>query len=85
MLNNILNLKGVAILNKKQQSEINGGIQTCIITVISTSGNIHTTQLNYAPDGEAGEAWANDFCLNVLKLDHFERCFYNCEHDGWLQ
>lgn len=43
MLNNILNLEGVSILNKKQQKLVSGGIEpgTCAARFTDVFGNYH--------------------------------------------
>lgn len=79
MINNILNLEGVAILGKSQQESISGG-QFCTITKIK--GGISTVARSggYAP-GEAGSADANDYCVWLIEDRGYDRCFYDCEWD----
>lgn len=62
MLQNILNLEGVTVLNKKQQSTINGGASfTCYCGFVGGSGK--QTPFPVTADTLSDALWAvGDFC-----------------------
>jgi len=85
MLNNILELEGVNVLNKKQQKIIKGGMQTCIIQLTNDEGN--TSELSFTlSDGKKGSNEANSYCVNAVINDPtISGCGYDCQHDGFGQ
>jgi hypothetical protein len=85
MLQNILNLDGVTVLNKKQQNSVNGGrLQECRFTVTMNGQTRVFNEPGYE-DGAAGSAQANDACVAVLENTQASRCFYDCSYDGYGQ
>ncbi len=84
MLSNILILKGVTSLNKKQQSEVNGGSgQTCRITVVKEGRKI-TSDFGGYSSGSSGSQQAQQDCAYAVHLGgDGTRCFYDCEYDGF--
>jgi len=84
MLNNILNLDGVTVLDKKQQKSFKGG-ETCRFTVIRPSGNVQSGSFEVGVDGPEASNVANDACVDAIESGEATRCFYDCEHDGFGQ
>lgn len=84
MLNNILNLKGVSVLDKKQQYGIIGGDQECRLTMIMDTGDTLVLHFDNYSNGEQGSSEANQNCLEAL-AGNATRCWYNCSHDGYEQ
>ena len=87
MLNNILNLEGVTVLNKKQQNSINGSGGYCRLTIRHANGSTETGG-GYFGGGSGSEISgnANAFCSSVVQNDpDISRCFYDCAHDGFGQ
>ena len=82
MLENILNLEGVAVLSRKQQKNLSGGgWDICKITEIDPNGNstTHYIATDAANPSDAG----NQDCVNHLQgSPPGSRCFYDCEFDG---
>lgn len=87
MLQNILNLNGVEVLNKQQQSSIKGA-QDCVFSITYDDGSTGTylSPIDFA-DGEAGSAQANQVCVDAIfdPNDSVAACGYNCEYDGFEQ
>lgn len=85
MLNNILNLDGVTVLDKKQQKKVNGGMMgVCRLTTI-TNGNSETSYIfGLSDSGDSQEAQGQNACGTLLSAGA-DRCFYNCSHDGMHQ
>ncbi|WP_420574362.1 hypothetical protein [Kordia sp.] len=79
MLKNILNLKGVTVLNKQQQYNLVGGSQTCRLT-ITMNGATFTMSFDNYSNGPQGSSEANQDCLSAL-AGNATRCWYNCEYD----
>jgi hypothetical protein len=84
MLKNFLNLNGVTVLNKEEQCNVNGG-QTCRFTIIMASGSRFTVEGEVGVEGPGGSAQANTVCVNHIQNHPEDRCFYDCEHDGFGQ
>lgn len=85
MLNNILNLGGVTVLDKKQQKQVNGGTmaQECTFTYVDAwTGDSHTVTSGRYPDGEAGSSQANSDCVDMIVSGGASSCRYNCSWDG---
>ena len=83
MLNNILNLSGVTVLNKKQQGSINGGYVSdsdCKFTMIS-DGETTVATFDVGVSGPGASAVANSWCVDAIAMG-VDRCFYDCEYDG---
>ncbi|WP_298546245.1 hypothetical protein [uncultured Aquimarina sp.] len=84
MLNNILNLEGVTVLNKKQQTGIKGG-QTCIITVRDSEGS-HSIIAPGFREGSAGSDQASGICNDLLNdFPDAYSCGYDCQYDDFGQ
>ena len=81
MLQNILNLEGVAVLDKKQQKTISGGEQICRITHTYLGGNFYNE--SYFTDGDAGSDEAEAFCVDMIVGGTADSCGYDCAYDGW--
>jgi hypothetical protein len=81
MLSNILNLKGVTVLDKNQQAMVKGGEQ-CFLRI--TEGD--SVSYEYSPNSSS--SGANDHCLAHLSAGA-DRCQYDCDGDGftasWLE
>jgi len=88
MLNNIMNLDGVTVLNKKQQSNVIGGTN-CRFTVIGTEGGQltrHVETYSSPIEGSGSSNWANDVCSHTVSTNsNVDRCFYDCDYDGFGQ
>ena len=85
MLNNILNLDGVTVLNKKQQGSVNGG-QACLFTLIYHGGGSRRVMTGDYSEGSAGSSEANSDCAALVSGNNdVGRCFYDCSHDGFGQ
>lgn len=88
MLNNIINLEGVTVLDKKQQGSVNGGTN-CRFTVIGTEGGQiarHVEIVESPVEGSGSSNWANDVCAHAVSNNsNVNRCFYDCDHDGFGQ
>lgn len=80
MLNNLLNLDGVTVLDKKQQKKINGGSEICTITTIDSNGGRHFDLI--ASNSENPSEDGNSFCVSQIEAGNASRCFYDCSHDG---
>lgn len=82
MLNNILNLEGVAVLDKKQQVKVNGG-GSCTMRYFDENGN----QIgggytwNNGNSSQADTLQAHQNCAWALN-NGADRCFYDCDYDG---
>ncbi len=84
MLNNILNLEGVTVLDKKQQKEINGGGK-CRITTFTDGVRDDVGVIALLPDDAySQEFYGNQACLREI-ANGADRCFYDCSHDGFGQ
>ena len=80
MINDLMNLEGVTVLDKKEQSAIKGG-QRCKFTI-----NGAVTELMSVPSsGEQGSAEANAYCVDLITSGAVDKCGYDCEHDGFGQ
>lgn len=79
MLENILNLKGVSVLTKEQQGNINGG-QWCTLTTFLNGVRSVGRFPNFA-EGSAGSVEANRACVNTIEAGTADSCFYDCEWD----
>lgn len=85
MLNNILNLDGVTVLDKKQQKKVNGGRNTCKITTFKDGVRSEPQSIiNLPSDSLSQEFYGNQACLGEIAAGA-DRCFYNCSHDGFDQ
>lgn len=84
MLQNILNLDGVAVLNKKQQRSVNGGNDVCHFTITTSDGGSHGGSGPVGGgSGNETSGNANDICVDaVINNSEITRCQYDCEHDG---
>lgn len=89
MLQNFLNLEDVAILDKKQQETLKGGVGGyCRLTIQHENGSQETGggYFNGSTGSEISSA-AESFCTSAV-LDSnsdVDRCFYDCAHDGFGQ
>ncbi len=83
MLNNILNLEGVTVLDKKQQGSVHGG-GTCIIRGFNADGSVHGVGFSHSSSGsaEAETASAHQACAAAMNSGAAS-CFYDCQHDGF--
>jgi len=88
MLENIFNLDGVTILDKKQQGNIKGGT-ACKFTVIGTENGQparHVETYLSPVSGSGSSNWANDVCSHAVSTNsNVDRCFYDCDYDGFGQ
>jgi len=91
MLKNLVNLKGVMELNKKQQKSLKGGLgpsstigsgatQLCILTY---NGQRHNFYTNHDPDQAAASNAANAECVRLIGNGTTSNCHYDCGHDGF--
>ncbi|WP_439129952.1 hypothetical protein [Polaribacter sp.] len=87
MLNNILNLDGVTVLDKKQQKQVNGGMNSCKIVTFTNGVRSEPQRIwNLPSDGYSQEYYAQIACGQELSGDNpVDRCFYDCSHDGFGQ
>jgi len=92
MLQNILNLDGVTVLNKKQQKVVSGGLvqeTTCKFTLFGTENGQSTSYVGYESSpisGSGSSSWANDVCAHAVSTNsNVNRCFYDCDYDGYGQ
>jgi len=86
MISNLKNLKGVSPLTKEEQKNVNGGVQDCRFTISSPDlDNPFTLDIGGFDDGSAGSGQANDACVEYLNRpgNENDRCFYDCEFDGF--
>lgn len=85
MLQNILNLDGVTVLNKKQQNSVNGGMMAsdsdCKFTVIS-GGSRKSETFDVGVSGSGASSAANSWCVSIIESGDADRCFYDCEWDN---
>ncbi|MEM6720084.1 MAG: hypothetical protein AAF611_12240 [Bacteroidota bacterium] len=86
MLTKILELKGITVLNKQEQRNVKGGLsQSCRFTLIGPGGTT-THELPGFSDGMSGSSEAREVCNGVIDIDDtVDRCFYDCEYDGFGQ
>jgi len=86
MLKNILHLKGVSVLSKKQQESVKAGSNICRITIIYPDGGRDSANV-FIPGstGQEISQGANNFCLSEIFDEGVSRCFYDCEYDGFGQ
>ena len=83
MLKNILDLDGVKLLNKREQSDIAGGSQTCHFSITRADGVVLNLSFADFSDGQAGSNEANDLCVGVMMSEmNNQRCGYDCEWDN---
>ncbi len=82
MLQNILNLEGVTILDKKQKEAVSGGF-SCVFTYISNNGHRERERVGVPiiASGDQQESFAQSRCSNAIGKG-WSRCFYDCSHDG---
>ncbi|TXD50053.1 hypothetical protein [Polaribacter sp. IC073] len=80
MLNNILNLDGVTVLDKKQQKEVNGG-GGCRLTTFTNGVRDTYLIMGMAEDEGTQTAGAHNACGDLLN-GGADRCFYDCTHDN---
>lgn len=82
MLQNILNLNGVAVLNKKAQGSINGG-GSCTTKYFDANGNQIGSggTFNNGDSSDADTLQAHQNCAWALN-NGADRCFYDCDYDG---
>ena len=78
MLKNILNVKGIKVLNKREQKLIAGGGQDCNITV---DGQLMGVLITMA-SGAAASAEANELCVDIVINSSASSCGYDCNYDG---
>lgn len=79
MLNNILNLEGVTVLDKKHQKQINGG-GGCRITTISNGERETYLIMGLPNDADSQTSAAHNACADLLGPGI--RCFYDCSYDN---
>ena len=91
MLNEILNLEGVAVLSKEQQKSVNGGAywgtfsgSACRLR-ITEGGKTYTFTQYFTSSTNSGisEA-ANNACVENI-AGGATRCTYDCSYDGYGQ
>jgi hypothetical protein len=83
MLNEILNLEGVAVLSKDQQKSVNGGVGTTCILRIVENGQSHVWKQDFVGKSTRSlDSKVNNACLDVI-AGGATRCSYNCDYDGW--
>ena len=87
MFNNILNLEGVSVLDKKQQGIINGGIvdetHFCIFTMTLADGSTDKSYQFTDLAGSAQSTAANATCVDaVINVSVVSGCSYDCSWDG---
>lgn len=80
MLNNILNLDGVTVLDKKHQKQVNGG-GGCRLTTI-TNGARETSLIMGLPNNEDSQTDAAHNACGTLLNGGADRCFYDCSYDN---
>jgi len=85
MLNNILNLEGVCVLNKKQKKFVKGGSIDCQFTIIENGTRSVFTTPVLTDDGDTASSTAQSACTDYVISHSGSRCFYDCEHDGYGQ
>lgn len=90
MLDNLLNMEGVAVLSKQQQSAVQGGLlsESCRITIYHDNGAGETA--NVLVSGSSGQEIsdsANNICVDQIAdgNNHVARCTYDCGYDGYGQ
>jgi len=77
MLSYFLNIEGVTVLNKKQQSKVSGGGEYCVIKT-TTKGIYHEF-----PDSEiTTSAGARKHCADMIVAGDTDRCGFDCSYDG---
>jgi len=76
MLSNFLNIEGVTVLDKKQQSKVVGGTR-CYFRLNGTGEWIEGM-------GVGSSSKANELCVDMIvsKGTGVSRCQYDCDHDG---
>lgn len=79
MLNNILNLDGVTLLDKKHQKQVNGG-GNCRITVLNNGVRTTISIKELSEDPGEQTAAAHSACGFFLN-EGADRCFYDCSYD----
>ncbi len=81
MIENILNLEGVTVLNKKQQGSISGGRQVCYLS-LGNGGTVLLILKNRGAKDRGASDDANAACVNEILKHNAGSCSYDCEHDG---
>ena len=83
MLNEILNLEGVAVLSKEQQKSVNGGVgSSCALIITNSSGYTEVYETMYYASTTRGiSASANIACVEAIQ-DGAARCKYDCAYEG---
>jgi len=85
MLQELMNMEGVAVLSKEQQSAIIGG-DACRLTTIDSNGNqTRWIQATFSDNEQGQVSAAQAGCGRLLNDpdEDVQRCFYDCPHDGW--
>ncbi len=78
MLNDILNAKGIKVLNRKEQKLIKaGGGFDCTITIDGNSSYLYVYS-----SGSLASAEANSYCVDIVINSSAQSCSYNCNYDG---
>ena len=85
MLQNILNLEGVDVLNKKEQSAINGasGDSSCYVLIFWTGGGQKGLEYEMSASGAAASTEADGLCADAVNSGDAASCQYDCYHDGY--
>ena len=83
MFQDLMNMEGVAVLSKQQQSAVKGG-QKCILTYEDASQDVIEFSNFEDSDPDASGA-ANSACVGEITSGDHSRCSYDCEHDGFGQ
>ena len=90
MFQDLMNMEGVAVLSKKQQSSIQGG-GGCSYKLTDSFGRVKTGRIQFGVEieGANNSIAANSWCVDTLTGDNssigdnsWTQCQYDCDYDN---
>ncbi len=79
MLNEILNLEGVAILSKEQQKSVNGGTGSCAVLITNGDGEVlvqwgSKSEIKHLGGAGGGNRWCCSGCSTATWINSCNIC-----------